>query len=1069
MPDPVRPFLSATGRGLKSFRVAAAEFLRERGFAPVVQEEFDCTYQEIRHLLRDQIAPCDVVVLLVGPAYGCQPLNWPDHLPRRSYTQLEYDLALELGKPVYLFFASPSCLLDPFAEEPAEDRQRQRDYVAALKHGDRVWYEFDSPDGLLRLLGNTKFHRAVRPNLPFASLGSLFKGRDDVLTQVRQTLLTRPAHAAAVTARQAIHGLGGVGKTRLAIEYAYRYASEYSARLYATADSPFALEANLAALCRADVLDLPEQIAKEQDVQLEAVLRWLRQHAGWLLILDNVDTPEAQAAVQGVLGKAMTGHVLITSRRSELWPADVTTIELDTLSIPASAEFLLDRTAPNPAAPTKPHRRVTSTDAAEAERLAADLDGLALALEQAGAYVAMNRITFAEYRARLRDVEGEVLTWFDEAAMNYPRSVAVTWQASVNQLYDDGRRMLNLLAWLAPDPIPVDMMRAEPTATDVVYSPVRNRERALADLAAYSLVKWNVDASTISVHRLVQDASRYQMLSAERDGSLRDALGAVGSYSTAAAGEPSDPRSWPVWDLLHPHAVTLANHGDQAEIAAPTASLFANSGMYLRARARYAEAEPLCRRAIVLDEAHFGQDHPEVALHLNILAQLLQTTNRPGEAEPLYRRALSTYEASLGPDHSDVAAVLINLAGLLLATNRHTEGEPLCRRAVRILIATFDDDHPRIAPGLLTLAALLRATNRHTEAEPLCRRAVGVLEAALGPDHPDLASALNTLAVLLGETNRHAEAEPLYRRALAIDEASLGPDHPKVAIRLNNLAGLLHATNRHPEAESLHRRALAINEASLGPDHPHVARDLNNLAEVLRATNRPGEAEPLYRRALAIDEASLGPDHPDVARDLNNLALSLCATNRSGEAEPLYRRALAIDEASLGPDHPYVAGGLINLAGLLRATNRHTEAEPLCRRAVGVLEAALGPDHPDLASALNMLAVLLDDSNRHAEAEPLYRRALAIDEASLGPDHPKVAIRLNNLAGLLHATNRHPEAEPLYKRSVRILYQFQVAGDQVHPDFNTCVSNYLNCLTASQSLSEEQATAHLLELLGLDE
>src|SRR5205814_2468521 len=133
---------------------------------------------------------------------------------------------------------------------------------------------------LLAHIGRIPFQRRIPPNLPFLSLGELFKGRDEFVRTVRRTLLTRPALVAAVTAKQAIHGLGGVGKTRLAIEYAYRYVSEYSAVLFATADGPDALRRNLAALCRADVLDLPEQAEPEEAKQYEAVLRWLRTHAG---------------------------------------------------------------------------------------------------------------------------------------------------------------------------------------------------------------------------------------------------------------------------------------------------------------------------------------------------------------------------------------------------------------------------------------------------------------------------------------------------------------------------------------------------------------------------------------------------------------------------------------------------------------------------------------------------------------------------------------------------------------------------------------------------------------------
>ena len=174
MSELVRLFISSSSRGLKSFRMATTAHLKSRGFEPIVQEEFECTFQEVRHLIRDQLAPCDAVVLLLGPAYGFEPIQWPQEIPRRSYTQLEYDLAIELRKPVYRFLAAPNCPLDPFDAEPLEYHQRQHDHLAQMKHSDFLWYEFDSLPNLMDLLTHTRFHRRVPPNLPYASIGSLF-------------------------------------------------------------------------------------------------------------------------------------------------------------------------------------------------------------------------------------------------------------------------------------------------------------------------------------------------------------------------------------------------------------------------------------------------------------------------------------------------------------------------------------------------------------------------------------------------------------------------------------------------------------------------------------------------------------------------------------------------------------------------------------------------------------------------------------------------------------------------------------------------------------------------------
>jgi tetratricopeptide (TPR) repeat protein len=655
-------------------------------------------------------------------------------------------------------------------------------------------------------------------NLPLASLGDLFKGREKALEELRAAL--NGGRGAAVVGR-ALYGLGGIGKSRLAIEYAWAREADYSALLFVRAENPTALDTNLAALAGASVLDLPEKEARENAAKIEAVLRWLGANPTWLMILDNVDDPETVKAVVELTPRLRGGHVIITARAAN-FPATIRKLELDVLDEDAATQFLLERTADD--------RERNRDDEGPARVLARELGGLALGLEQAGAHVATDHIGFARYLRLWNENREKALGWSDPILTGSERTLATTWATSVARLAPESRRLLDRLAMLAPDPIPEALLDTPVPGEVADY----DMQRARAGLFAYSLIRRvNGEGSQgVVIHRLVQDFARRAMSGERGAEALREALGWV---NAALVGDPLDVRAWSVFDPLAPHALAVAQKADQAGIGEPTASMFNQLAQFSQAKARYAEAEPLYRRALAISEASLGPDHPGVANQLSNLGDLLRTTNRLTEAEPLLRRALAISEARLGPHHPGVAIPLSDLAALLDTTDRHDEAELLTRRALAINEATYGPEHPNVATQLNNLAELLRVTNRHDEAELLTRRALKIYEASYGPDDPDVATALNNLATLL---KRPAEAEPLLRRALAISEARLGPHHPDVARDLNNLALLLQVTSRLAEAEPLMRRALAIGEASLGPDHPHTASMRRRLAAIEAARGK---------------------------------------------------------------------------------------------------------------------------------------------------------------------------------------------------------------------------------------
>jgi len=710
----MKVFLSCVSNEFRSYRLKLANqlgALKGQPYEVKVQEDFEQGGFTLLDKLADYLHECDLVIHMTGDACGAQPtaehvrtlfanlgVPAPEPLPERSYTQWEFDLAQRFGRPTLCYIADVVAPRDCGAavEQSDAEAELQRQHRDRIQHSGKHYESFSGHADLVRrVLYDLHLQAELKiNNLPYKSLGSLFKGREKFLVQLRETLgaaehrghqkiaaISAPATAATV------YGLGGMGKTRAALEYAHRYADEYTALLFVQADSTSSLQQNLASLCGSMVLDLAEKDARETEVQVAAVLQWLQRHPGWFLILDNVDNEETAQAVQDILGRlTRAGQVVITSRLSN-WEGGVETLALDVLSVEAAAEFLLER--------TEGGRRKQADDAAQARVLAVELGQLALALEQAGAYIARYRSTFAGYLGEWQKRHDRVLEWFDERIMQYPRSVAITWQTSFDRLSEPARQLLRLLSWLAPDPIPESLLEAgggpfaaEPAndggASSNKGSVSQTDARdALAELSDHSLAKHSDEEPTFSVHRLVQDVTRNTLPEDEKLPCLKQALRWV---DDAFVGNPQDVRDWPVLEPLVPHAQAIATFADLQDVPEPTGRLMNVVGMLFSEKARYAGAEPLMRRALKIDENSYGPDHPKVAACLNNLAQLLQATNRLAEAEPLMRRALKIDENSYGPDHPEVATDLTNLASLLKATNRLAEAEPLMRRALRILV-----------------------------------------------------------------------------------------------------------------------------------------------------------------------------------------------------------------------------------------------------------------------------------------------------------------------------------------------------------------------------------------------
>lgn len=925
-------FLSAVTGQFKACRDALRSDLAAVGADVIVQEDFIQHGGTLLEKLEDYIASCDSVIALVGNAYGWEPESTaiPKGLPVRSYTQWEYYFARGerlngtnvASIPVHAYIASPGYLEKHPVEQSAAAAEKQKTFVEALLVSGKDRNSFESIDQLARLVLRDGFKlsnadKYTRQNLPYDSIGSLFKGRDDIITEINSRRLTENKEATAIVAKQAIHGLGGIGKTRLAVEYAWQYLSDYSACLFVSADSPENLNRNLALLCGPTILDLPEQDEQKEDLQVVAVRRWLNQNVGWLMIVDNVDTFDAVKTVEKLLPSLQSGHILITSRRTD-WNDSIQTLPLDILAQEDAVAFLLNK--------TENYRTPTEEDESIARSLVITLGGLALAIEQAGAFLKKKRISLLEYKERWDNQEVKLRHFQPN---DYPSSLAVTWETSFDQLSDEAQSLLNTLCWFSSDPIPRETIE-NAFASNELFSMAAigsggdadnylDLEDILDELGSLSLLSWDNGNSDFSVHRLVQEITKSRLTEEEKTEYVDLAILIVtyGAPDTTVY----DVQSWNVMERLRPHFEHLIKECQTIGVVEHASWPMYILGGYLREKGLLKDAETLMRRALAIDEIRLGEKHPDFAKELGSLAIILQYLGRPKEAEPIMRRALNISEAHYGIDHPDTAHQVGNLATILGENGELKEAEQLILRSIKINEKHYGKNHYVLFRDLRSLAGIFQQTDRKREAIPLMLRALEISETHFGLDHPSVAYILSGYGQLLSDLGLKADAEPLMRRALSIVESTYGNDHISIVEEASNLAKLLWQTNRNEEAETLMRHVLEILEAHFDNDHPNFVIHLSNLAMLLRDKKCFREAESLMRRSLAISQKNYDGHHPNIATRLINLSLIYEDTGRLLEAESLSRQGVEIFLRSLertGKKHPHADTALSNYENLLR-------------------------------------------------------------------------------------------------------------------------------------------------------
>jgi tetratricopeptide (TPR) repeat protein len=723
-----------------------------------------------------------------------------------------------------------------------------------------------------------------------------FTGRDDELKVLRESLLQ--GSAAALTQPQAISGLGGIGKTQTAVKYAHRHRNDYSAVFWVSADSTLTLSRGFVVIAKA--LELPQANAQDEEVAVQAALKWLNTHANWLLIFDNADEPEL---LQSFCPQNAEGHVLVTSRAQDFQDLGITQpVEIKVFLPEEASLFLLERTGRTANSNSDEHAAV--------EQLAKELGYLPLALEQAAAYVVTQKAQFQAYLDSYRNLKLKRLESAKPKLGNYPESVATTWLLNfrqVKQISEASANLLEFSAFLDPDAIPFELIvlgasqfdETLKQALDGVDKDSLILNELLNPLGRYSLIYVDPHTQTYSIHRLVQEVLRAEM-------ELTTLHNWIEQTIRAANQAFPDPefKNWPLCERLLSHVIIIASF--QAKYAcSPTGGgrLFNQAGTYLQHRGQYSSAKTFLLRSRSIIESQLGPNHPDVAQSLNNLATLYQSQGLLAEAESLFLRSFFINQQYLSPDHPNVATSFNNLAELYRMQVNFAAAEPFCQQSLSVREQQLGLNHPYVATSLNNLALIYEAQGRYGEAEQLHLRSLDIRESQLGADHPDVAQSLNNLAEIYRCQGHFQKAEPLHLRSLDIRESQLGTDHPDVAQSLNNLAEIYRYQGHLDKAEPLHERSLCIKKSQLGPNHPDVAASFNNLAELYQSQRRYDEAESFFKRSLEIFERQLGNDHFNMVRILNNLAGFYKSQCRYSEAEPLYLKGLEIAVRKLGEQH----------------------------------------------------------------------------------------------------------------------------------------------------------------------
>ncbi|MYS84223.1 FxSxx-COOH system tetratricopeptide repeat protein [Embleya scabrispora] len=791
-----------------------------------------------------------------------------------------------------------------------------------------------------------------------------FTGRDDILERLRDQL----AKGATAVLPQALHGLGGVGKTQVALEYAHRFAADYDVIWWVSAEQAQGVAAQLARL--GDRLDLPS--GENVTDAAAGVLQTLQQgepYDRWLVIYDNADEPASVAHLmpQG----SVNGHVLVTSR-NDLWARSARPLEVPVFRRDESVALL--------------QRRVPSLTEADAQKVATALGDLPLAVEQAGAWLAESAMQVEEYLER---VSTRVTAILDEGQPpDYPTTAAATWTVSLDELKERqpaAVRLLELCAYLSPDSISMRLLRSREVLQELVrvdssLGDTLLLSRIFQQLGRYALARVDRGEDTIQVHRLVQAVLRDQMPPEENAARRARVLEILAAN---APGDVDDPANQETYEELYKHLV-------------PSRALESDSESVRRWIVEQV------RFAWRFNDWEFGQYIAEIALDrwrsrfsrhdaltLRMCTQLANVYRSQGKYRKAYDLDRATLEAqreSLGPDHPHTLITGRGYGGDLRSLGRFHTALESDRDNYTRFSEVFGEDANDTLLAANNLGVSLRLMGLLEEAREVHQEAFDRRRRIQGDDHSRTCFLANEVGHDLRELGDYAGSRAVLQQTLAREEAM---GRTRDALRTaKNLAVTIRQTGDARYARSLDSDTLEKYRAYLGPTHPVLLSCTVNLAADNHAMGNDEAALDLAQEAYQGYREQFGAQHPFTFGCASNLSIYLRAVGRDEEAMAIGLRSLEGLRELLGEDHPYTLAAALNHANNLYQAGQANECADLDRVTYDRYEALLGADHPHtLVAACNRVQSLGEIGLRD-ESREWFTRTERACRRKLGDEHP---------------------------------------------------------------------------------